>query len=339
MGDSSGDYLRFVVAGRLNRDYVLPISGPPKVNQLGGNLTYAAVGLGLWGEAAGLAARVDGEFPLGWVDRFKSLGFDLSGIKVVNEPIDMRRFMAHADLTTTYLQNPVQYFADRGLPFPPELLGYRPNIAQSSRTEPMPCSLQISDIPEHYLEASGVHICAIDYVSHVILPSVFRQGLATTITLSSDPGYMVPAFWEEIPPLISGITAFITTEQEIRMLFRGRETDVWQMTEALAGFGPEFVLVRTASWGYYLYDRVSHRRWEIPRYQSRAVDPTGADDAFAGGFLAGYRENYDPLEAAIKGSITASFVFEGSNPFYALDALPELKERRMNVLRGLVREI
>ena len=39
------------------------------------------------------------------------------------------------------------------------------------------------------------------------------------------------------------------------------------------------------------------KRWVIPQYPSRIADPTGGRDAFAGGFLVGYREDYDPLAA------------------------------------------
>ena len=60
----------------------------------------------------------------------------------------------------------------------------------------------------------------------------------------------------------------------------------------------------------------------------RVVNPTGAGDAFCGGFLAGYRETYDPLEAALCGNISASLVVEGSGPFYALDVWPGLAEAR-----------
>jgi sugar/nucleoside kinase (ribokinase family) len=69
------------------------------------------------------------------------------------------------------------------------------------------------------------------------------------------------------------------------------------------------------------------------------VDPTGKSDAFAGGFLAGYREHYDPLEAALKGAIAASLVVEGSGVFYAKDAMPGLMNARLYALRSLAREI
>ena len=339
--------LRFVIAGCLNRDTILPVSGPPQVDMLGGNLAYAATGLSLWGEKAGLLARVSHGFPIDWLESFKPLGFDLSGIKRLESDFDQRRFLAHEDLATTHYHNPIEHFSDRGLDYPPSLLGYKapsikeqaPDPNSSSRKTAGETSLQISDIPTAYLEASAVHVCPIDYLSHVVLPSMFRQRQASTITLTSCPGYMDPAYWEEIPTLISDLTAFITPEAEVRNLFLGRQVDLWNMAEILAGFGPEYILIQTENQGYFLYDRVSKRRWVVPQYQSKIVDPTGVKDAFAGAFLVGYRQHYDPLEAAIMGSITASVVAEGSGVFYALDAMPELVEARRLALHALIQEI
>ena len=294
----------------------------------------------MWGGRAGLIARVGAGYPTEWLDPFLELGFDLRGIKVLEGEMDSRRFLAYADEATVYKDNAVQHFAERGLTFPPSLLGYQTKqINISSRTTPLRQSIQISDVPEAYLDASAVHICPIDYLSHVILPSVFRQGQTTTITLSPAPGYMTPAFWEEIPGLLSDITAFIVKETELRTLFQGRSIDLWEMAETLGGFGPEFVLVQTERSGYFLHDCVSRRRWSVPYYQSVVVDPTGRADAFAGGFLSGYREHYDPLEAALRGAIAASLVVEGSGVFYAKDAMPGLMNARLDALRSLAHEI
>ncbi len=336
----SGNFPQFVIAGFLNRDFILPISGEPLVDVLGGNLPYAAVGLKLWHETAGLLARVGENFPRVWLRSIENKGFDIKGIRVLAREMEQRRFMAHADMVTSHTQNPVQQFADRGLTFPPDLLGFRPPaLSHDSRTKPLEASIQIADVPEAYLEASAVHLCPIDYVTHMILPSLFRQGQATTITLTPSPGYMSSSFWEEIPGLLSEITALITPEDDIRNLFRGRQTDLWEMAAILGGFGPEYVIIRTADWGFYVYDRVSGNRWVVPLYQTRVVDPTGAMDAFAGGFLVGYRKTYSPLEGSLMGSVAASMVMEGPGSFYALDAMPELVNLRLDALRDMVQEI
>lgn len=334
------DPLRFVLAGCLNRDTILPVSGPPQIDVFGGNLAYAAVGLNIWGGKAGLLARVGEDYPLAWLEGFRPLGFDLSGIKVLNSELDSRRFMAHEDSVTTHYQNPIQHFADRGLPYPRSMLGYHPPIPfPANRTTPLKVSLQISDIPDPYLDATAVHICPIDYLSHIVLPSVFRQQQASTITLASCPGYMDPAYWEELPSLLSDLTAFITPEAEIRNLFLGRQTDLWEMGSILAGFGPEYVLIQTEALGYYLVDRVNSKRWIVPQYQSKVVDPTGGRDAFAGGFLAGYKAHYDPVEATLMGSIAASAVVEGSGVFFGLDVMPGLIDARRLALRELIRQV
>ncbi|MGH9005037.1 MAG: PfkB family carbohydrate kinase, partial [Acidimicrobiia bacterium] len=46
----------------------------------------------------------------------------------------------------------------------------------------------------------------------------------------------------------------------------------------------------------------------LPRFE---VDPTGAGDVLAAGFLVRYQETGDPLEAAAFGACAASCVVEG----------------------------
>jgi sugar/nucleoside kinase (ribokinase family) len=69
------------------------------------------------------------------------------------------------------------------------------------------------------------------------------------------------------------------------------------------------------------------------------LDPTGAGDSYCGGFLAGYKETYDPLQAALYGSISASLTTEGSGVFYALDALPGLARGRLEALKEGIRKV
>jgi hypothetical protein len=55
--------------------------------------------------------------------------------------------------------------------------------------------------------------------------------------------------------------------------------------------------------------------------------------------LAGYRKNYDPLEAALHGNVSASLKIEGSGAFYPLDVLPGLAQARLDSLKELAREV
>lgn len=52
-------------------------------------------------------------------------------------------------------------------------------------------------------------------------------------------------------------------------------------------------------------------RYEVPAFEAREVDPTGAGDVFATAFLIRYYETRDPLAAALFANCVASFVIEG----------------------------
>jgi sugar/nucleoside kinase (ribokinase family) len=90
--------------------------------------------------------------------------------------------------------------------------------------------------------------------------------------------------------------------------------------------------------GHLVYDAAGKHRWEIPAYNARRVDPNGAGSTFCGGFLAGYQESFDPLDAALRGAVSASLKIEGSGPFYAMEMMPGLAEARYHSLKDAVRE-
>ncbi len=334
--------LRFVIAGLLKRDFALLPNGKALVDVAGGNVIYAAAGFGVWEQTslAGILARVGEDYPREWLEEIRQRGFDTRGIRILPEAIDVRSFYVYVDMYTKLTEDPAAHFTRLKQPFPKALLNYsRPVTSYDSRTRLSPVSLRQSDIPEDFLDATAAHLCPIDYLTHTLLPAVLRQNGFSTVTLDPSAGSMSPTFWDDIPALVTGLTAFMPNEEEIRNLFYGRSTDLWQMMEAIADYGCELVLVKRGERGQYLYDRASRAKWEIPAYPARVVNPTGAGDSYCGGFLAGYRQSYDPLQAALYGSISASLTVEGSGGFYALDGLPGLAQARLNALKDGVRKV
>ncbi len=335
---------RFLIVGQLTRDYVVFPSGESLLDVPGGNVLYAAVGLAVWepDPPPALIARVGEDYPQEWLDSISRRGFDTRGVRVLPEAVDLRRFTAFIDQSgsnPTY-DDPVAHFARLGLPFPKSLLGYRnTQNAVDSRTRLSPVSLRQGDIPADYLDASVAHFCPLDYLTHSLLPAVLRQAAFTTVTLDPAPGYMNPTFWDDVPALLTGLTAFLPSEDGLRLLFRGRSDDLWEMAEALAAYGCETIAIKRREGGQLLYDAASHTRWEIPPYPARLVNPLGVGDAFCGGFLAGYRRTYDSLQAVLHGNISASLVIEGHPVLYALDALPGLPDARLDALQQVVRKV
>lgn len=322
-----------VLIGRLQREYILPAAAPARLDGLGGNLAYAAAAFASWGGQAGLVSRVNADFPVDRLARLKELGFKLDGIRPVTEPLDSRFFVAYGEWNKPNYDNPITHFAERQLPFPPELFGYQPRQKYCSKTDYLSDSFRVTDMPRPFPEAKIAHICPIDFISHKILPSVLKGGMIQTLTMRACTCYMDSIFWENIRGLITDLTAFMMTDVQALKLFQGRSVDLWEIAEHLAGYGPEAVLMQTEDGTTRLYDRLGQKRWILPAYRARIIDPTGMLDAFDGGFLAGFQQTHEPLEAALYGNISAAIAGEGSGPYFLLECLPGLKEMRMQVLR------
>lgn len=332
--------VRFVLAGQLRRDYLLPPSGRPLLDAPGGSLLYAASGLTIWEKGLGLLARVGEDYPTEWLEAFARTGWDVRGVRVLAEALDLRHFQAAIDLHTVQHNNPVAHFSRLGLAFPKSLLGYTPSgEARDDRKNSPPNAPRPGDIPPDYLDASAVHLCPLDFMTANRLTSAFRQASATTLTLDPSAAYLSPSALEDVRSLLHGLTAFLPSEEELRALFWGRSSDLWEMAEAAAAFGCEFVVIKRGGRGQMLYDSASKKRWEIPACPARPTDLTGAGDAFCGGFLAGYARTYDPLRAVLHGNISASLTVEGSGAFHALEALPGLAQARLESLSAIVRQV
>jgi hypothetical protein len=333
---------RYLIAGVLRRTYCLLPDGKALLDVASGNLLYAASGVKLWEPEPppALVARVGEDYPHVWIERFERQGFDTRGIRILPDSIDLRYFVAYTGLRNRFTDDPVPHFARLQMTFPKALLGYRnPIPSLDSRTSLLPTSLRQTDIPPAYLDARAAHLCPIDYLTHSMLPAVLRQAEVRTITMDPSPAYMNPIFWDNIPALVNGLTAFLPSEEEVRTLFQGRSEDIWEMAEALASHGCEIIVIKRGEGGQYVFDSSGRKRYEVSAYDVKIIDPEGAGDAFCGGFLAGYCKTYDPLEAALYGSIAASMTIEGSDPFYALGALPGLAEARLELLRTSVHRV
>lgn len=329
-----------IITGQLRRKFVITPQGKALIDIPGGGLLYAAAGMAIWDNGIGLISRVGEDYPQNWITRLSKQGFDTRGIRILPEAIDLRHFVAYQDSDTISTEDPVAHFARLGMPYPKALLGYNPDPPKKDpRTQPGILTIRQNDFPPDYLDATAAHLCPMDFLTHTLMPAVLRRGNIHTLTLDPSSQYMNPSFWEDIPVLLNGINAFLCSEEKIKSLFEGRSTDVWEMIETLAGYGCETIVVKRGSQGQYLYSAPNRSRWIVPAYPVQVMDPTGSGDAFCGGFLAGYRSSYDPLYATLTGCVSAAMVIEGTDPFFALDALPGLAKARVDALRDKVRKI
>jgi sugar/nucleoside kinase (ribokinase family) len=334
----------FVIAGKLNREYILPPPGlgHPLLDSPGGNLLYAAGGLAVWDRKVGLVGRVGEDYPHQWLRDFEKRGFDTRGIRTVRTPqiLDLRAFIAYTESNERSNSNAVSLFARRQLTFPKALLGYQiPDSSRKDPREPEIVSPVALDVPKEYRDVRHVHLCPFDFVSQSQMVNLFKGGSNQTVSLDPAPGYMSPGFWRDLRLVLQGVTIFQPSEEEIRALFWGETNDLWEMARKASEFGPQIIVIKRGTHGQMIYDVPGNHRYEIPAYPSRLADPTGIGDAYGGGFLAGFQKTNDPLMAGLHGSVSASLKLEGSGPFYPLDVMPGLAEARLYSLKDMAREV
>jgi len=130
--------------------------------------------------------------------------------------------------------------------------------------------------------------------------------------------------------LLTRVDLFLVNDAEIRQLTG--ERNLVRAAESLLAKGPAAVVVKRGEHGVVVFDR--NGAFALPAYPLRVVkDPTGAGDAFAGGFLGylssrGLDGERDLRRAAVVGSVMASYQVED----FSLDRVlkltePEIRER------------
>jgi hypothetical protein len=330
--------IRYVIAGTIHRDFIITTQEKTYFDIPGGSLPYAAAGFALWDTGLGLIGSVGEDFPQQWFDRFRKNDFDVRAISVLPETIDLRSFIFFLGNKRFESQNPIAQFSQLGIAIPRTLLGFVPAVQRQTAKPESPVPIYISQIPADYLDATAAHISPLESKTQSTLISHF-QSHVNTIALDAHASYMKASGWSILPELLRDIRIFHTSEEKLIQLFKGRVVDVWEMIEALAVFGLEMIVVKRGQEGQFVYDCFSRKRWSLPAYPARAIDTTGCGDAFCGGFLAGYRKSYEPLDAALHGNISASFCVEGTGPFYSSEVLAGLAEARLQKLREMVKII
>ncbi len=141
-------------------------------------------------------------------------------------------------------------------------------------------------------------------------------------------------FWiegknESLKRLLSEVDGLIINDSEARLLAGDLNTVV--AARRLLSLGLRFLVIKRGEYGAALF--AGGHYFAVPAYPiERPVDPTGAGDSFAGGFMGHLARSGDPSarslrEAMIYGSVLASFCVED----FSLGRLGALSDREIEV--------
>lgn len=188
----------------------------------------------------------------------------------------------------------------------------------------------------HDLDPAGVHIAPQSSGGQVsALEQLHGRDIVRTLDVLIEP--MIDRTPYLSGELFAEIDAFLPSEQEVVDLWGHH--DIGRLSDWLIerGCGASVVIKRGAEGVDVLVDRSVIR---VPSVVQELVDPTGAGDAFCGGFLSGLVATGDPVEAAVRGVVSSSFVCETRGALAAAAHIdPQLIERRATLARQHLREV
>lgn len=320
-----------MIVGRLTMDYVVTADDRVHRGLIGGGLVYSAAGARVWSPSVGLVGRVGRNFPSRALKRLESQGFDLAGLQQVDRPLQHTTFFAYQEPTARLNGKPTSHFLRIEKQLPKPLLNYEAEAARMSRHE---LDALATILPGDIGMAKGAHLAPISWRRASVITSELRERGLSLLSLDPHSEYLQPGQHDQLKVLLRDVDAFLPSLTQARRLFQRPPSSNWEIAEKFADWGAKFVILKCGKEGQLVLDGVNDRRWKIPAYPVTVRDVTGAGHAFCGGFLVGLSSTGDPLEAALRGNVAASFAVEGVGPFYPLTSLPGLAEARLSRLRG-----
>ncbi len=274
---------------------------------LGGSATYFSYAASFF-TSVKLVAVVGEDFPKSHLVTLKDRGVDLSGLQVARGQTFRWVGEYGFDLNEAKtLDTRLNVFA-----------GFQPSLSGAHKKVPF---LFLANIdPELQLE-------------------VLRQAERPQLVALDTMNFWIEGKRNALLKVLAEVDVLLVNDAEARQL--AREPNLIKAARAILSLGPRTVVVKRGEYGALMVSDGSF--FFVPAYPMESVlDPTGAGDTFAGGFM-GYlakQERTDPdsvRRAIVFGSVMASFTVED----FSLSRLVTLRadeiERRYASFQDLVR--
>ena len=273
--------MQLITVGTVAFDRIeTPFGKADKV--VGGAATYVTLAASMFVEKQGLVSVVGSDFPKATMDDLRSRGIDLAGLEIL--PGKESFFWAgryHYDMNTR------------------DTLETRLNVLLDLDPK----------LPPAYTEAPYVMLGNLDpKVQAKVLDQVKNPALVAMDTMN----FWMDSAMEDLKKVIARVDILTINDAEARQL--SGEHSLVKAAARIMAMGPEYLVVKKGEHGALLFGK--DRVFFAPALPLEdVIDPTGAGDTFAGGFigyLAHTRDHsFENLKRAIiVGSAMASFTCE-----------------------------
>jgi sugar/nucleoside kinase (ribokinase family) len=277
---------------------------------VGGAASYFSTAASLY-DQVNLVAVVGTDFPREYLDFWRGHQVDLTGLQIQEGKTFFWRGRYHMDMNSRdTLDTQLGVYAD-----------FHPVIPESYRDSPLVFLANIQ--PQLQME-------------------VLQQVPQARLTVLDTMELWINTARPQLTEVIKQVDVFLLSEEEVRQYTN--QPSVVLGARQLLDMGLKYVIVKQGSYGALLFG-ADGMYFSAPAYPlEEVVDPTGAGDAFAGGFL-GYLSTAEPgrdgcyadsdiKRAVVHGNIIGSFVCAG----FSIDLLRTLTmDDVMERYRELVR--
>lgn len=271
--------MKLLVVGSIALDTVETPFGREE-NILGGSASYFSLAASMFTDVCAVAV-VGKDFPEEHLDLFRSKGIELNGVK-------------REDGHTFRWEG--RYGYDLG---DPETLGTHLNVFEDFKPV----------LPDEYRNIEYVFLANIHPELQL---SVLNQIKSPKLVACDTMNYWIENEPEALKEVIKRVDILMLNDSETRLL--AKEPRITQAARAVLELGPRVLVVKRGEYGALMFSR-DGIFWAPSYPLEEVIDPTGAGDSFAGGFM-GYIAGQDVADhagyktAVVFGSVIASFTVE-----------------------------
>ena len=336
----------FLAVGNCTLDDVVTPDGQISPRQLGGNAVYAAAGMRLWDAEVSLVSVVGIDYPSEWLELVAAAGIDVSAVTLVQEPhlLRSRAFYFPDGSRTDRIEEGRSLlpghageiidleseYADTGSPlhrriwptFCPDMTRWAALASKATYVHLAPGPLLCNRANASFLKKlrGDQIVITFDWPWWD-----WDREAEVDFTLLKNIDYLLPSI-EELT--IHAGAAFADKKDTFE-----KDGHVFEAARRLLALGPRGVGVKMGARGMRLLLKREKNWIQMPTYPTEAVDPTGAGDAFCGGFLVGLARTRDAIQAALYGAVSASFIIEDFGVLHALNIDADQAHARLQSLR------
>jgi ribokinase len=289
-----------VCVGNLLVDDVVYPDGRTMMGEPGGAALYASLAARLWGTSVGVASVRGEDYPQRVLDELAARGVDLSGVRELGRP-GVRTWLLYEGSARRVI--------------------HRLGSPTHEEVSPGP-----EEVPTAYLDAGAFHLSPMPLPTQRRLVEALSGRRASALSL--DPHEPVReenlAEWKTV---LARVDAFFPSRDELRL--DGVEDEPRAALRRLGGGRLRFVAFKRGTDGGLLWDARADAFVEWPPVPRLTGDPTGAGDAFAGGFVSALLAGAGIPEALDRAIVSASFAIEDFGARGLLAATRAEAERRL----------